>query len=70
MSKSNKALRQELLHARTKLLRQIDILQAMPQSDIFRTEEVEVTPPTPLPDLMAELKEIEDALAGLGQDDA
>jgi hypothetical protein len=38
----------------------------MPQSDIFRTEEVEETPPTPLPDLRAELKEIEDALAGLG----
>jgi hypothetical protein len=44
MSKSNKDLRQELLHARTKLLRQIDILQAMPQSDIFRTEEVEAAP--------------------------
>ena len=53
-----------------KLLRQIDILQAMPQSDIFRTEEVEAAPPTPLPDLRAELKEIEDALADLGQDDA
>ena len=70
MSMSNEALRQELLQARAKLLRQIDILQAMPQSDIFRTEEVEATPPTPLPDLRAELKEIEDALAGLGQDDA
>jgi len=70
MPKSNEALRQELLHARAKLLRQIDILQAEPQSDIFRTEEVEATPPTPLPELRAELKEIEDALADLGQDDA
>jgi hypothetical protein len=70
MSKSNEALRQELLHARTKVLRQIDILQAMPQSDIFRTEEIEATPPTPLPDFRSELKEIEDALADLGQDDA
>jgi hypothetical protein len=47
-----------------------NILQAMRQSDIFRTEEVEAAPPTPLPDLRAELKEIEDALAGLEQDDA
>ncbi|MGA8614559.1 MAG: hypothetical protein WB760_23370 [Xanthobacteraceae bacterium] len=70
MSKSNEAIRQELLQARAKLLRQIDILQAMPQSDIFRTEEVEAAPPTPLPDLRAELKQIEDALADLGEDDA
>jgi len=70
MSQSKKALRQELLQARAKLLRQLDILQAIPKSDIFRTGEVEATPPTPLTDLLAELKEIEDALADLGKDEA
>jgi len=70
MSQSKKALRQELLQARAKLLRQLDILQAIPKSDIFRTGRVEATPPTPLTDLLAELKEIEDALADLGKDEA
>ena len=70
MSKPKKTLRQELLEARANLLRQIAICQANPVSNFWTAGGGEAPAPTPVADLMATLKEIEDGLADLGEDDA
>jgi hypothetical protein len=70
MSKSEKPLRQELIEARAKILRQIDICQNNPVSNFWTAGGGEAPAPTPVADLMATLKEIEDALTDLGEEDA
>jgi hypothetical protein len=70
MSKPEKTLRQELLEARARLLRQISICANNPVSNFYTAGGGEAPAPTPVADLEATLKEIEDALAGLGEDDA
>lgn len=67
MSKPEKSLRQELLDAREKVSRQIEVLQAGPAVRA-RGQGPDFEPV--LADLEATLKEIDDALANLGDDDA
>jgi hypothetical protein len=70
MSKSEKTLRQQLLEARQNLLRQIDICSNNPVSNFWTAQAGEAPAPTPVADLMATLKKIEDALADLDKDEA
>jgi hypothetical protein len=70
MSKPEKPLRQELLEARNTLLRQISICQNNPVSNFWTAGGGEAPAPTPVAELEATLKEIDDALANLGDDDA
>jgi hypothetical protein len=70
MSKPEKPLRQELLEARAKILRQMDICANNPPSNFWTAGGGEAPAPTPVADLEATLKEIDDALANLGEDDA
>jgi hypothetical protein len=70
MSKPEKSLRQELLEARAKILRQMDICANNPPSNFWTAGGGEAPAPTPVADLEATLKEIDDALANLGEDDA
>jgi hypothetical protein len=70
MSKPEKPLRQELLEARAKILRQMDICANNPPSNFWTAGGGEAPAPTPVADLEATLKEIDDALANLGEDEA
>lgn len=65
MSKSEKTLRQQLLEARANVLRQIEILQAGPLAVKGGGPDFNSV----LAALTATLKEIDDSLAGLGEDD-
>jgi hypothetical protein len=67
MSKSEKSLRQELLEARAKLRRQIEILQGVPLYDRGSGEYMQA--PAQIAELTATLQEIEDSLAELGDDE-
>lgn len=66
MSKPEKSLRDELLKARSNILRQIEILRAGPVVKA-RGQGPDFDPV--LADLTATLKEIEDSLANLGEGD-
>ncbi len=70
MSKPEKSLRQELLEAREKVSRQLEICANNPVSNGWTAGGGEAPAPTPVADLEATLREIEDALANLGDDDA
>jgi hypothetical protein len=70
MSKSEKSLRQELLEARARVLRQIEICANNPPSNFVTAGGGEAPAPTPVADLEATLNEIDDAIANLGDDDA
>ncbi|MGA7432808.1 MAG: hypothetical protein WBQ24_00590 [Xanthobacteraceae bacterium] len=69
MSKLEKPLRQELLEARATILRQIEICANNPPSNFHTAGGGEAPAPTPVADLEATLKEIDDAIANLGDDD-
>lgn len=68
MSQSEKSLRKELLEARANVQRQIEILQGV--SEYERSDAPWMQAPKQVTELRATLKEIEDALADLGEDDA
>lgn len=68
MSQSEKSLRKELLEARANVQRQIEILQGV--SEYERSGAPWMQAPRQVTELRATLKEIEDALADLGEDDA
>lgn len=68
MSKAQKNLRQELLEARAKVQRQIEIVEAGPAINVWGGELQHG--PAQIAELTATLKELEDALANLGDDDA
>jgi hypothetical protein len=70
MSEPEKSLRREILQARTKMLRQIEICANNPVSNFWTAQAGEAPAPTPVADLEATLKEIDDAIANLGDDDA
>lgn len=70
MSKPEKTLRQQLLEARENLLRQIDICQNNPVDNFWAAKAGAAPAPTPVAELTAELKQIEDALADLDKDEA
>ena len=70
MSKPEESLRQELMEARRRVLRQIDICANYPPSNFWTAGGGEAPAPTPVADLEATLKEIDDAIANLGDDDA
>jgi hypothetical protein len=69
MSKPEKSLRQELLEGRAKILRQIEICANNPPSNFYTAGAGEAPAPTPVADLEAKLKEIDEAIANLGDDD-
>jgi hypothetical protein len=68
MAESDKSLRQELLEARAKLQRQIEILNGVSLYDRGSGEYMQA--PAQIAQLTATLQEIEDSLAELGDDDA
>jgi hypothetical protein len=70
MIKSEKTFRQELLEARAKILRQMEICANNPPSNFWTAGGGEAPAPTPVADLEKTLKEINDAIANLGDDDA
>ena len=70
MSKPEKSLRQELLQARAKVLQQIEICANNPPSNFWTAGGGEAPAPTPVAALEATLKEINDAIANLAEDDA
>jgi hypothetical protein len=67
---TEKPLRQELLEARANILRQISICANSPPSNFWTAGGGEAPAPTPVAELEATLKEIDDAIADLGEDDA
>jgi hypothetical protein len=70
MSKPEKSLRQELLEARARVLRQIEICANNPPSNFWTAGGDEAPAPTPVADLEATLKEIDGAIANLEDNDA
>ena len=71
MSNPENSLRQELLEARERILRQISICANNPVNNFWTAGGGGEAPaPTPVADLEATLKEIDDAIANLGDDDA
>jgi hypothetical protein len=68
MSDTEKSLRQELLEARAKLRRQIEILQQIPLYDRGSGQYMQA--PAQIAELTATLQEIEDSLTQLGEDEA
>jgi hypothetical protein len=52
------------------MLRQIEICANNPVSNFWTAQAGEAPAPTPVADLEATLKEIDDAIANLGDDDA
>ncbi len=69
MSKREKSLRQELLEARAKILRQIEICANNPVSNLWTAGGGEAPSPTPVAELEATLKEIDEAIANVGDDE-
>jgi hypothetical protein len=68
MSKPEKNLRQELMEARARVLQQIEICANNPPSNFATAGGGEAPAPTPIADLEATLKEIDDAIANLAHD--
>jgi hypothetical protein len=69
MSGSEKNLRRELLEARAKVLRQIEICANNPPSNFWTAGGGEAPTPTPVAELEATLREIDAAIANLADDD-
>jgi len=70
MPQQDKSLRKELLEARERILRQIDICQNNPPDNFWTARAGAAPPASPVPALTATLKKIEHALANMGKDDA
>jgi hypothetical protein len=70
MAKGEKSLRDELLEARAKILQQIEICENNPVSNLWTAGGGEAPAPTPAAELESTLKEIDEAISNLGDDDA